>query len=562
MSRPEFTFVAVKQNSRSHIRQDKRVVPRRAQQFLPSLREERPVHSADTVLVENDNDRSPADVPGCQGLCPAVVAPQCEVGDNAMKGEGLEVRFSRNFVCFLVRRTTFCMTTRWFYKLMGEELGPVSTIQLRELLHNGTLLPDTHIREANGDWVTADTLLGEGSAEVDRVETSAIIANCENCGQSYTVPSNLEGRSATCKKCGKTFKICTDQRDSDEAADEPDGYQLKDDERCSVPEELPPTAQQPGAAVSLHPTASRAQEETHGRTDDDEDVVGSTAQKILVVVLPLIGITIAFFAGALFGDLVPHPQNNLGLFTGLPSFLLVFFAVISLAAYLGCFALAITNVCENAVQCILLALVPGYWIYCAVTRWGDFEEWYKRIIAVTLLMIFFFAAVEVADIANAIPFSYQASLLDSQNGLYFEREHATSLTAKDRLRNWPEPLFDQETWLKKDYMARNAWRYAVAAYPNVYYEPENATREEKLRGIDFSRHPSNNVLPGVTTVGWYSWLRLSRRERNWQRFWVAIKPHESREIVEWNLKEEAAIAWDKGQYGLVAHSPELESGSD
>ena len=49
----------------------------------------------------------------------------------------------------------------WYYKLMGEEHGPVSPHQLKQLARTGTITPDSLVRKgAHGDWVLADRVRG------------------------------------------------------------------------------------------------------------------------------------------------------------------------------------------------------------------------------------------------------------------------------------------------------------------------------------------------------------------------------------------------------------------
>lgn len=48
------------------------------------------------------------------------------------------------------------MAARWYYQLMGEEIGPVSSSQLVALAQSGTILPDTAIRKGlDGRWINA-----------------------------------------------------------------------------------------------------------------------------------------------------------------------------------------------------------------------------------------------------------------------------------------------------------------------------------------------------------------------------------------------------------------------
>lgn len=48
----------------------------------------------------------------------------------------------------------------WYYKVMGQPIGPISAGQLKLLAHGGDVRPDTPVRKGNGDWVTADHVRG------------------------------------------------------------------------------------------------------------------------------------------------------------------------------------------------------------------------------------------------------------------------------------------------------------------------------------------------------------------------------------------------------------------
>jgi hypothetical protein len=49
----------------------------------------------------------------------------------------------------------------WFYQVMGEEVGPVSGLDLRDLAQRGIIDRSTLVRKApDGDWVLADRVQG------------------------------------------------------------------------------------------------------------------------------------------------------------------------------------------------------------------------------------------------------------------------------------------------------------------------------------------------------------------------------------------------------------------
>jgi hypothetical protein len=58
----------------------------------------------------------------------------------------------------------------WFYQIMGEEIGPVSSSQLTELADKGIVTIDTLVRkEQAGDWITADRLKGLFETRKNRI---------------------------------------------------------------------------------------------------------------------------------------------------------------------------------------------------------------------------------------------------------------------------------------------------------------------------------------------------------------------------------------------------------
>ena len=52
------------------------------------------------------------------------------------------------------------MASRWYYKVMGEELGPVSATELRQLAQRGVLDLDAPVRNESSDWVSAGKVRG------------------------------------------------------------------------------------------------------------------------------------------------------------------------------------------------------------------------------------------------------------------------------------------------------------------------------------------------------------------------------------------------------------------
>ena len=60
------------------------------------------------------------------------------------------------------------MAVQWYYRVMGQECGPVSPSDLLELTQRGEILPFTDVRKgAEGNWVTASRVKGLFPVEGD-----------------------------------------------------------------------------------------------------------------------------------------------------------------------------------------------------------------------------------------------------------------------------------------------------------------------------------------------------------------------------------------------------------
>ena len=53
------------------------------------------------------------------------------------------------------------MASEWFYQVMGNQVGPVSSVELRNLAQRGAISRDTLVRKAPGSaWVLAERVQG------------------------------------------------------------------------------------------------------------------------------------------------------------------------------------------------------------------------------------------------------------------------------------------------------------------------------------------------------------------------------------------------------------------
>lgn len=73
------------------------------------------------------------------------------------------------------------MAATWFYKLMGESIGPIRSAELKQLASNGTIDRGTLVRRSDReDWITADRVNGlfspDGSAAKPQPDEQALSA--------------------------------------------------------------------------------------------------------------------------------------------------------------------------------------------------------------------------------------------------------------------------------------------------------------------------------------------------------------------------------------------------
>jgi hypothetical protein len=70
------------------------------------------------------------------------------------------------------------MASQWLYKVMGEQVGPVSVSELRNLAQHGTISSDTLVRQSpDGVWVLAERLRGLFSDSDARTPSKAITSD-------------------------------------------------------------------------------------------------------------------------------------------------------------------------------------------------------------------------------------------------------------------------------------------------------------------------------------------------------------------------------------------------
>jgi len=96
--------------------------------------------------------------------------------------------------------------TQWYYQLLGEEFGPVSESSLRQLLIDGTLGPEDHVRPIDSsDWrpvsaagieIAVDGGSTDGAADMSDVVTdlSELNFEFEESAASESAPTGARGR--------------------------------------------------------------------------------------------------------------------------------------------------------------------------------------------------------------------------------------------------------------------------------------------------------------------------------------------------------------------------------
>ena len=89
----------------------------------------------------------------------------------------------------------------WYYQVMGETKGPVSTPALRDLVASGTVTRETFVRDGHeADWVLADSLYWLFPAQPTRVDDSAAFAPSgfseSQESEKHPVPMDVHNRQA------------------------------------------------------------------------------------------------------------------------------------------------------------------------------------------------------------------------------------------------------------------------------------------------------------------------------------------------------------------------------
>jgi hypothetical protein len=82
------------------------------------------------------------------------------------------------------------VSRQWYYKLRGQEMGPVSGQVLKQLVDVGILTPETPTRTESGDWTIAGRIRGlfESTVEAQSVDSTAVVAEVVYNAKSNRLP--------------------------------------------------------------------------------------------------------------------------------------------------------------------------------------------------------------------------------------------------------------------------------------------------------------------------------------------------------------------------------------
>ena len=88
------------------------------------------------------------------------------------------------------------MASQWFYRAGTQEVGPVSSAQIRALVSDGTITPETALRKDDSNWMKASRikgLFGETVAEPEN-ELDPLVAMGARAASSV---ANAAGSAAS-----------------------------------------------------------------------------------------------------------------------------------------------------------------------------------------------------------------------------------------------------------------------------------------------------------------------------------------------------------------------------
>ena len=94
------------------------------------------------------------------------------------------------------------MATEWYYQIMNDEVGPLTSSQLVACVHSGKVKEDTLIRKDDSQWVPASQVNGL----LDAVGNNQSKRICPYCGQTVDSPPT------TCRGCNRKLVLSFNSR--------------------------------------------------------------------------------------------------------------------------------------------------------------------------------------------------------------------------------------------------------------------------------------------------------------------------------------------------------------
>src|SRR5437763_1695057 len=91
------------------------------------------------------------------------------------------------------------MAAEWYFKVTGNEFGPVSVAELVQQAADGRIVPDTEVRKGDGAWVPASKVAGlfDRAAQARESAPTPPTLSLEPEGASVFVPSPRQPFFAT-----------------------------------------------------------------------------------------------------------------------------------------------------------------------------------------------------------------------------------------------------------------------------------------------------------------------------------------------------------------------------
>lgn len=103
---------------------------------------------------------------------------------------------------WMTRGTYEKMATEWYYQIMNETVGPLSSSQLIARLRSGQIKEDTLIRKDDSQWVPAHQVNGL----MDHVVNNQPRRVCPYCGHQVDAPPT------TCEHCNRKLALSFNSR--------------------------------------------------------------------------------------------------------------------------------------------------------------------------------------------------------------------------------------------------------------------------------------------------------------------------------------------------------------